>query len=555
MNATLSGLPGPVRYRLLAASSGKHHLAETGREAMAAAQALTPAESGAARGLLALAKELFVAAWLADPLDGVMAADLAEFDRRLPGLDPAAARCVAVAASLCALPQGGKTPPRLARLEEAGDYPALRGWLLAELKRSSDNGFLSWCLYSHAMGNGDAAQALAVAKGLSRIPVLAPGAAKLEADALFLAGDYEAAAEAYGRAEEAFPGLCSDRAGEALWRAGRCEEALSRLRAAYARAPWLTHAALRLHDLSCGLDAALAPLPGKAAVLLYSFNNAQKLDLTLQSLHESLASGGQAEGGVLVRVLDNGSKDETAAVIKGWAGRFGEVADFGCVTLPVNVGAAPARNWLAALPEVGACDFAAFLDDDVRLPQDWLSRLGAAVAACPEAGLWGCRVTDYERTAILQQVDLNLLPPRQGDSLFSMSEAQLGTQDFGQFAYLRPATSVTGCCHLFRVRTLLASGGFDIRFSPTQYDDLDHDLRLGLSGERIVYQGHLAVEHMKLSGRAVARSKASSANAAANMYKLKSKYEEADIQTLRERAQAALEADLAAKLAKLGLTA
>jgi len=545
MTFLLSHLPEPLRYRLLTASCGKHHLAETARAAMAAAEAETAPDR--AGGLLRLAKELFTAAWLEDPLDGTLAADLAEFERRLPGLSPAAAKCAAVAASVCAIPSGNRLPPRLARLEEAGDWPALKHALAAELARAPGNGFLAWNLYGQAMANADFAQAEAVAGALGRIPALAPALAKLAADARFQAGDHAGAVALYDAAEEAFPGLCGERAAEALWRAGRREEALERLRRTVARRPWAVNAALRLHDLRHGLDAALARLPGRTSVLLYSYNNAAKLDLTLRSLHASLAGRRDA----LVRVLDNGSTDDTGAVVAAWGERFGEI--FGGLRLPVNVGAAPARNWLAALPETAACDFAAYLDDDVRLPPDWLERFGAAAAACPEAGLWGCRVTDFERSANLQQTDLNLLPPGQGESLFALSGAQLGALDFGQFSYLRPASSVTGCCHLFRTEVLRGAGGFDIRFSPTQYDDLDHDLRLCLAGNRIVYQGHLGVEHMKVSGRALSRSRATSANAAANMYKLKNKYAEADAAVIRERALAALQADLAAKLARLGL--
>lgn len=540
----LKSLPESMRYRLLAASCGKRHLAGTGRAAMAAAER----SPESAQALFALAKELFTAAWLADPLDGAMAADLAEFERRLPSLSPAAAKCVAVAATLCAIRPGYQVPPRLARLEEAGDYPALRDWLRAERKLAPGNGFLAWNQYFHALANRDFQGAAAVAESLARVPALAPALAKLTADARFLAGDFDAAATAYDEAGRAFPGLCADRAGEALFRAGKKDAGRNLLRQAVADAPWMVNAALRLHDLSFGLDAKRAPLPGKTAILLYSYNNAEKLDLTLESLFASVQDCGED---VLVRALSNGAKDGTGAVIGKWKARFGEIFDG--VFLPVNVGAAPARNWLASLPEVAACEFAAYLDDDVRLPKDWLSLFGTAVAERPEAGLWGCRVVDYEKPANLQQTDLNLLPPSQGDNLFSMTDAQLSAFDFGQFSYLRPASSVTGCCHLFRTKTLKASGEFDIRFSPTQYDDLDHDLRLCLSGEAIVYQGHLAVEHMKVSGRALHKSRAGSANAAANMYKLKSKYSEKDVQEIKARALTALEEDLAAKLARLGL--
>lgn len=543
----LGTLPEAVRYQLLAAATGKHHLTATAQAALNAASEEPGPAPNAAPVLLALAKELCTAAWLTDPLDGARAAEVIELERRLPGLCTAGAKCVAVAARFCAAPGDG-VPSRLSNLMQAGDYPALRTWLEAQLKRSPGNGFLTWNLFHQALVNGDEARALDVASSLAAIPALAPAAAKLTADARFLAGDFVGAAAAYEQVELFFPGLCADRAGEALWRAGRREQGLERLRQAVLRSPWMVNAALRLHDLSTGLDAVRGDLPGKVAVLLYSYNNADKLDRTLASLHASLPKTG---ADILVRVLCNGSTDSTAAVIERWQGRFGPA--FAGVLLPVNVGAAPARNWLSSLPEVAVTDFVVYLDDDVRLPEDWLLLFGAAVAARPGAGLWGCRVTDYQKKANLQSVDLNLLPPRQGEPLFSMTDAQLSAFDFGQFSYLRPATSVTGCCHLFRTKTLLQSGGFDIRFSPTQFDDLDHDLRLGAAGVEVIYQGHLAVEHMKISGRGLRATPVAAANAAANMHKLKSKFVEKDMLALRARALLALETDLAEKLGRLDL--
>ena len=52
-----------------------------------------------------------------------------------------------------------------------------------------------------------------------------------------------------------------------------------------------------------------------------------------------------------------------------------------------SVAAAPAaRNWLMHLPEVREACWAAYIDDDIHLPPDWLPRLGAAAARYPEAG-------------------------------------------------------------------------------------------------------------------------------------------------------------------------
>ncbi len=536
MNApyAFSHLTRSVRELLLACASGKHHLAIVGRAALDD----VGRHPEKAAGLQALAKELYTAAWLSDPLDGVTAANLAALDRRLPFLPKAAAKLVGAVSAMWDV---RAVSGRIRRLEKSGDYPALAEAISRELSAAPGRLSLVWTLLRQALANNDFPTAEGALRDLAPIKILKPVSAKLRADALFLKGEYSGAAQCWTEADAVFPGFFSDRIGEALYRSGETDAGISAYAQAVAAAPWRVNAALRLFEIRTGRDRERAALPGSLAVLLYSYNNAQKLDETLASLRAS----DLGEKPVLVRVLVNGCTDDAETVVDRWAERFGEV--FEKIVLPVNVGAAPARNWLMRLPEVAACDFAAYLDDDVRLPEDWLSRLGAAVAAHPEAGVWGCRVVDFERTANMQQVDLGLLPPREGEPLFSLSDSQLHEFDFGQYSYMRPAVSVTGCCHLFRTGVLLEAGGFDIRFSPTQYDDLDHDLRLNLSGAGIVYQGHLAVEHKKVSGSALSKSRAASANATANMYKLKNKYSKEEIRTIRDRAFETLEADFLAK--------
>ncbi|OEU69260.1 MAG: hypothetical protein BA863_11160 [Desulfovibrio sp. S3730MH75] len=540
----LATLPANLRYRFLVASCGKHYLLETARLAMAEAGK----SPELAQALLGLAKELFTAAWLEDPLDGTIATDLVKFEKRLPTLSAIGSKCVSRTAAICAPCHDQAVLSKLNRREQGGNYGPLSTWLKDELKLSPANGFLAWTLYHHALDNADFATAIEVATTLTKISPMGPAIAKLSADAHFLAGNYKEAIACYEKVGLAFPDMCADRIGEAHYRMNNSQEAMNHLKRAVTATPWKVNAALRLYDISEGVDQRLAPVSGKTAILLYSFNNAEKLDSTLQSLHASLESN---ESGTLIRVLSNGCTDKTNEVIAKWAKHFGH--NYEGVFLPVNVGAPAARNWLASLPEVRACDFVTYLDDDVRLPTDWLSRRGAAVALYPNSGLWGCKVSDYERTTNLQQVDLNLLPPLEGETLFSMSDSHLSAHDFGQFSYLRPSTSVTGCCHLFRTQSLLKSGEFDIRFSPTQYDDLDHDLRLGLSREPIVYQGHLSVEHMKISGRLASQNKASLASATGNMLKLKGKYSNKEMDTLRKQALENLEEDFSGKLAQLGI--
>jgi hypothetical protein len=85
---------------------------------------------------------------------------------------------------------------------------------------------------------------------------------------------------------------------------------------------------------------------------------------------------------------------------------------------------------------------------------------------------------------------------------------------------MRPCASVTGCCHLFRSASLFETGLFDVRYSPSQFDDFEHDLRHVMLGDMPVYQGHLRIPHLRRTGSYSAGEDPQLANAWANMYKL-----------------------------------
>jgi len=127
----------------------------------------------------------------------------------------------------------------------------------------------------------------------------------------------------------------------------------------------------------------------------------------------------------------------------------------------------------------------------------------------------------------MQSTDLHLVPPvseEEAQRRFKVSDLQHQTLDFGQFDYLRPCASVTGCCHLFRMDRLQESGGFDLRFSPTQFDDLEHDIRLNRAGQYAVYQGFLGIRHKKRTGKSSRTSTSEFGNSLGNMHKLQMKY-------------------------------
>lgn len=528
----LETLPENLRTALIHGSEGASHLASCARLAAEA-------------GLAGLSGDLLLAAWAESPLDASLAARASTS----PGACPAARELAGHVAA------GSVAPPDLSyytRLAERRDAAKIRNYLARQAEREPGNLFWARLSLTHAL---DAEDWEAVASILAGLPeplarLLGGDAAMLRGDARTALADYSRCARLWGFSEHAPRGDAppgspggsiqddpSSRPGRALgcpgleFRlglahlvAGDQAEAARWLRAGLASQPWRVQALLVLSDLERGRRELRRTLDGRVEVLLYTYNKAQDIDRTLQSLRASDL------GRARITVLDNGGTDATAEVLAAWRDRLGPER-LSIVSLPVNVGAPAARNWLMSLEQVRESDWAVFLDDDVSLPGDWLELLGAAAGLYPEAGVWGARVRDFSRPTHLQSADvfLSARPEEgaggQGRRRFDLSSCHHQTLDRGQFSYVRPCATVTGCCHLFRTATLLESGGFDLRYSPSQYDDLDHDIRLLLSGLTPVYQGHLGVGHFKSTGSQGSSGQAQYGVGWANQYKLHQKFD------------------------------
>jgi GT2 family glycosyltransferase len=548
-------IPAAARRLLLHGSRGRDHLLAVARQVLA--QAAAPAtEPGFRLRLLALAQSMLLAAWTGSPLDGALAGML--LSPPLPGW-PALPLPVE---NLLKAQLNFWTPPKPEHpwwsAQEAGASACAARLDLARqgLAQEPKNLFWKHAAWGLAWPAADWPLVDALLAEDTWPRTLAPLRHRFAAHA-FLAREDAHSALASLNAAPALAALVGDAClrSECLMRLGPAvgaDEAAQVLRSSLRHCPWRTSQWLRLHDLATGAAKAAEPLPGAAAILLYTYNKARELDETFASLAASEL------GESRIWALDNGSTDATARVLADWRQRLGDRLTV--ISLPVNIGAPAARNWLLSLPEARRHPFLAFLDDDVALPADWLLKFGAAVSACPDASVWGCRVVDDANPLVLQSIDLTPLPPepagpdgrngRENQPLV-LPHQHLEQPDQGQFSYLRPCVSVTGCCHLLREADIDKTGGFDIRFSPTQFDDLERDLRLGLSGGHAAYQGHLRVRHKRRSGAAVERSAADMGNATANTHKLLTKHEAGDFARLRERGEMLLEADLQRKMERL----
>ena len=509
------GFPLPLADLLLAGTLGRDHLLR------AAAMARTAGETAPdSADWPRLRRQLLAAALEEDPLYGPTAAALAQALRLAPPgrINPAFAALVEALAARFRPPESVAYYERLL----AGGNP---GRIEAYLENEIRNGraalfWLHIALHRAVLGRDfDRAAALA---GLALSDDLTPMGHKIAGDLALLRGDAPAALAAYDAAQALAPwpeGLF--RCPLAALAAGREDAAAKALVALFQDFPEHVSAGLALYDLISGRRHALGRLAGDLCVALYTCNKADDLDKTLASLFASDFS--RVDGTVRTLLLDNASGDATPDVVAAWADRVG-TDRLAAIRLPVNVGAPAARNWLASDDRLAQAAHVAYLDDDVDLPADWIARLAAAAEAYPEAGVWGCRVLDAANPAIAQGVDAMLLPPEPGQEEPQLSGLHAQGFDFGGFAHLRPCLTVMGCCHLFRRERLLEAGGFDIRFSPSQYDDVDHDWRLALAGRPPVYQGHLAVSHRRPAPALVRPRPDQLAGGQANWQKLAAKH-------------------------------
>ncbi|MFV0421825.1 glycosyltransferase family 2 protein [Oleidesulfovibrio sp.] len=530
-------------------STGKMHRLNVGDMALRAAMQKGQEDAAGRNFLLELGKKLVLAAWEAEPLDGGTASQLLALDSMQPFLSPSVRNAAA------AVKESWKQPEDLRylnRLLQKRDAELTLSYLDKQATKDSANTFwmqqhLAVAAYEGMFDRGMAAIASAT------LPE--PVKKRLLADWKFLQRDFEGAAVLYEQAwSESSPEVTEHliRRAEALIRAGARDDATRVWKSALVRRGWDSSLTLRLHDVLTGFDMKKTKPEGRGAVLLYTWNKDSALDIALGSLFASELY----DAGIVV--LNNGSTDETPAVLQKWQQTFGERMHV--VTLPCNVGAPAARNWLMHLSELDDCSWVAYLDDDVDLPVDWLGRLGAVKQEFADAAAWGCRVVDHANPALMQAVDMHVDPaPEQtpeeiassGERRFTVSTLHHQDMDFGQFAYARPCATVTGCCHMFSLKALRAGGGFDLRYSPSQYDDLEHDLRHVLQGRVPVYQGHLVVRHMKRSGKAAVSSMPEHGNASSNLYKLHMRYTIEEYDIMRRNNAAAIKQDLLHKVSVL----
>lgn len=545
-NDTLTDLwshfPRELRERLLLGFTGKRHLLDIAGWCLGSGKS----------DLAPIAADALLTAFAENPLDGEMLGELLRHDAIRTMLPESAVSTMDAVAAAWTKPAN---TGYLERLLAQRDMDKLKRYLSGAAEKEPENLFWAQQAVTYGLVDNDPAW-------VSTILSIQSGALPDVVDSI-IRGRMAAMADDHATAIRHFQSLGSSfgpvvpalQTGLSLLRQDDHAAANLLLIDCLAQSPWNANLLLCLHDSLTGRDREAQPPDGSVAILLYTWNKDIEIDATLRSLFESELTG------AAIFVLDNGSTDNTASVLKSWQTRFDNRLGkdrFTVISLPVNIGAPAARNWLMHDGRVSAHDFICYLDDDVIMPRDWLLRLGAAVHRYPEAGVWGCRVVDHHNPILIQSGDSHLLVPDEPHAPdlacptpnpFRLSDLHIQTTDQGQFDFLRPCASVTGCCHLFRTAMLLDSGDFAIHLSPTQYDDMEHDLRLCVSGHFPVYQGHLGIRHKKRTGAASRTSGQEEGNALGNKYKMQTMHTRDALRAAMHQELAVIEKDLLEKIA------
>jgi len=360
----------------------------------------------------------------------------------------------------------------------------------------------------------------------------------------FIRGNYERAADLCKQSIEKHPNpLTMNLLGQTQLKRGLSHKAAAHWRRSLGINPYQIPLYLKLFDCVQGSVTTKRSVDeAEINILMYSFN---KVDLFRQTV-ERLAKTDIGRAGIIM--LNNNSSDGTRAFLETAPSLFPDNR-VTVINLPTNIGAPAARNWLLKQPENRKTEFLAYLDDDVIMPENWLQVLVDTLDSYPAAAIAGGKIVNQGSPKTIQYVFryLDLV----ADEQLRLSNMHPYELDFGQFDFTRKCLSVMGCCHLLRTDIAMDVGEFDIRFSPSQIDDIDHDLLTALGGHEIIYNGHLEVVHCQKAGKEAFVNRAAFGNVQGNDYKFAMKHDPRDMVDLKARTEESDRQDIRNKITLL----
>lgn len=178
-------------------------------------------------------------------------------------------------------------------------------------------------------------------------------------------------------------------------------------------------------------------------------------------------------------VVDNGSTDESVAVVQGLT-----EPGVHLIRLPRNEGFAAGCN--RGIQEARG-EWIALLNNDAVADPDWLSEMAACAARHPRVGMVACKILEYGTDRIDKAGHL-MFPDGQNRGRGT------GSADGPRFSREEEALFPDGCAALYRRELFEETGGFDESFF-AYGDDADLGLRARWLGWHCVYCPSAVVRH------------------------------------------------------------
>ncbi|MDR2487997.1 MAG: glycosyltransferase [Desulfovibrio sp.] len=279
-------------------------------------------------------------------------------------------------------------------------------------------------------------------------------------------------------------------------------------------------------ELWADLHAPLTEEP-RVHLLVLTHNRAACAERSLRLLGET------AYRNYAVYIADNGSGDGTREIALRAREFFPSYVQVAAQAFPVNIGRPAGHNWLVAGHDHSAAEFIAIADDDLtRIPPDWLTRMVRTAQLFPGCACVGGKILVSGWPAMVQCGPFHM--EKFGHPNGFTQKRLFGNEDLGQFDYIDLVEHVAGCLHIFDRRALEEIGLFDIRFSPSQFVDVEHHLRLCLAGKTIVFNGLISCEHQNVPDRSLAEARAATGNVVGNLVKLIHKHDEEEVRRALE---------------------
>ncbi len=241
--------------------------------------------------------------------------------------------------------------------------------------------------------------------------------------------------------------------------------------------PIETVAKAKLHALLMSRQRLALPSVAqpRVSIVIPLYNQAHYLYLTLENL---LATPGKVPFEVIL--VDDASVDATPQLL--------DCLDNVRVHVHAeNEGFGEACNHGAALARG---EFVCFLNSDVLTMPGWLDALVETMDCHPECGAAGAKLVFTDGT--LQEAGSILW--RDGSAL---GYGRGDNPSAPEYSYAREVDYCSAACLLVRREVFAAVGGFDPRYSPAYYEDVDLCLSIWDAGNTVRYTAQAAVLHLE----------------------------------------------------------